>query len=244
MQTPLLEINDLSVIFAGRKVLDKVSFQLTQGEYVGLIGPNGAGKSTLLKAILGIIKYTGNIKITPNLKIGYVPQKILADNYFSLSVKEFLTMSLTKNSFANKKAANEAMQEKIREVGLQNISLANNFHTLSEGQKQRIIIARSLLHQPQLLLFDEPLSWTDYESRFLIYKLLAELNKKLKITILFVSHEIEQIIAKCQRVLCLNQKLYSGCHPIDFSKNATQNKKCDFLDFKNNTVSVHHHHKK
>ena len=236
MQTPLLEINDLSVTFAGRKALDKVSFQLIQGEYVGLIGPNGAGKSTLLKAILGIIKYKGSIKIAPNLKIGYVPQKILADNYFSLSVKEFLTMGLTKNNFANKKSASEAMQEKIREVGLQNISLANNFHTLSEGQKQRIIIARSLLHQPQLLLFDEPLSWTDYESRFLIYKLLAELNKKLKITILFVSHEIEQIIAKCQRVLCLNQKLYSGCHPIDFSKNTSQNNKCDFPAFKNNTL--------
>ena len=123
---------------------------------------------------------------------------------------------LDRFSFFRKESENNLFEEKISLIGLDTSFLSKSFHELSGGQKQRIIIARSLLQNPDVLLFDEPLSSVDYTTKIQIYELLAEINQKHKTTILFVSHEIENIVQKCHRVLCLNKKLHEGCHPIDF----------------------------
>ncbi len=131
------------------------------------------------------------------------------------------------------------IKESLNLVGLDNTFLRRNFHELSGGQKQRVIIARSLINNPDVLLFDEPTSGIDFETKLKLYELLAKLNKENKTTIIFVSHEVEHVIDRCHRVLCLNKRLHEGCHPMHFAKN---NGKCHMAEKIVPLNTVHHHH--
>ena len=216
-------------------ILDDVSFSISEGEYVGLIGPNGAGKSSLIKLILGFYKpSSGSLKIDPNLKIGYVPQNYLLSPVVPISVKEVLMMSGIQKL--------DQLIEHIEKVGLNSDFLSKNFHKLSGGQQQRVIIARALCSNPDMLIFDEPLNGVDYETKLSIYKVLFNLNKTKKLTILFVSHEVDHIVAQCHHILCLNRTMHTGCHPLDFAKGIITD--CPVLENVSTTVPVHHHHKK
>ena len=130
----------------------------------------------------------------------------------------------------------------LEKVGLFSSFLPQNFHQLSGGQKQRVIIARALCLQPDLIIFDEPLNGVDFETKIKIYELLSKLNKTEKVTILFVSHEVDHIINKCHHILCLNRTMHTGCHPLDFAKGNTNN--CPVLSVTPQVVPVHHHHDK
>ncbi len=245
---PIVTVKNLTVAFEGVKVLEKIDLQIYQGEYVGLIGPNGAGKSTLLKCILGLVKSgSGSVQINPKVSIGYVPQQAFSENYFSFSVKEILGMAMKRKSIFHSAAENCTMQQKLAAVGLKDSLLKQNFYNLSCGQKQRVFIARSLIGDPQLLLFDEPLGNVDYKTKILIYNLLDELREKFKISILFVSHEIEKIVDKCHRILCLDKKLHTDCHAIDFAKGEickikVPRSKGHSKKSPSSLVPIHHHH--
>ena len=130
---------------------------------------------------------------------------------------------------------------KIKTMGLAASLLRQNFHQLSGGQKQRVIIARALCSKPDLIVFDEPLNGVDFETKLKIYDLLSALNKTDKVTILFVSHEVDHIIDKCHHILCLNKTMHTGCHPLDFAKGkgATD---CPVLSLAPQVVPVHHTH--
>lgn len=216
-------------------ILEDVSFEIKKGQYIGLIGPNGAGKTSLIKIILGLYKATqGSITISPHTKIGYVPQSYALSNVIPISVTEVLTMSgITKKNI---------LEENLTKVGLSKIFLTKNFHHLSGGQKQRVIIARALCQNPNFLIFDEPLNGIDFETKITIYDLLATLNQKEKISILFVSHEIDQIINKCHHILCLNRTMHTQCHPINLTKEKTQ--KSPPLKTITKLNPIHHHHDK
>ena len=169
-----------------------------------------------------------------------MPQNYLPDNFFSLSVREILEMGLLRRSFFRRKTEEKIFTEKLNVVGLDESFLQKSFHILSGGQKQRVIIARSLLQNPNVLLFDEPLSGVDYTTKLQIYELLAKINQEHKTTIIFVSHEIESIIQKCKRILCLNKGLHEGCHPIDFMQGKLD--KCTVLETTHSIRPIHHHH--
>lgn len=236
----IISVENVTVKFEDNLVLDDISFSIEEGEYVGLIGPNGAGKSTLLKVILGIINPNkGKIIKNKNISFGYVPQNYLLNSYFSISVEEVILMS-SYNFFWNSKNEKKRALEVLEMVELNKNFLKKNFQDLSGGQKQRIIIARSLFCNPKVLFFDEPLSGIDFETKIQIYELLSNLNKNNKTTIVFVSHEIETIISKCHKVLCLNKKLYKGCHPIEFTKGEIKN--CKIIKTEKEIIPIHHHH--
>ncbi len=248
MKEPIVAVKNLTVAFDGKRVLEKINFQIYQGEYVGLIGPNGAGKSTLLKSILGLVKLSaGSVQINPKISVGYVPQQGFLGNYFSFSVKEILGMAMKRRSIFYSASEAKVMGQKLAAVGLKDSFLKKNFYNLSLGERQRVVIARSLINEPNLLLFDEPLGTVDYKTKILIYNLLDELRENFKISILFVSHEIEKIVDKCQRILCLDKKLHSDCHAVDFAKgkickikqpqSKRQSKKSP-----SSLVPIHHHH--
>lgn len=237
---PIITFHNVSVRFGGAFALEDISFEIQKGDYVGLIGPNGAGKSTLLKTILGIIHpQKGKITLHDSVSFGYVPQNYLPANFFSISVREILEMGLPRTSFFRKKTEEKLFLEKLSMVGLQESFLEKSFHTLSGGQKQRVIIARSLLQNPNVLLFDEPLSGVDYTTKLQIYELLANINQHYQTTIIFVSHEIESVIQKCQRILCLNKKLHEGCHPVDFMQGRLDT--CQ-IPANHPLHPIHHHH--
>lgn len=239
---PIIKLQNISVFFGENTALDNVSLEIEKGDYIGLIGPNGAGKSTLLKTLLGIIApQKGKIIVEKNVSFGYVPQNYIPESFFSISVQEVLEMGMMRMSFFRKKSEIKIFSDKLTVVGLDSSFLKKSFHSLSGGQKQRVIIARSLLTNPNVLLFDEPLSGVDYTTKIQIYELLAHINKKYKTTIIFVSHEIESVIEKCQRILCLNKKIHEGCHPVDFMNGKLG--ACSVLTLKPSIKPIHHHHK-
>lgn len=229
----MITAQNLGLQREGNVILDDVSFSIAKGEYVGLIGPNGAGKSSLIKLILGFHKKTsGSLNIEPKTKIGYVPQNYILSPVVPVSVEEVLMMSGIKDR--------DQLPQQLENVGLTNDFLIKNFHQLSGGQQQRVIIARALCSNPDLLVFDEPLNGVDYETKISIYKLLFNLNKTQKLTILFVSHEVDHIVGHCNHILCLNRTMHTGCHPLDFAKGIITD--CPVLDNVSQTLPVHHHH--
>lgn len=238
---PIVSLTNVSVQFGENTVLQDISFSLEKGDYVGLIGPNGAGKSTLLKVILGIVSPTrGTLSTQENIVFGYVPQNYFLNTAFTISVEEVLEMASPSLIFWRKKSFKNTILTALEKVGLTDSVLEKNFQSLSGGQKQRVIIARSLVLNPDVLLFDEPLSGVDFETKIQIYDLLAHLNAVYNTTIVFVSHEIESIISKCDRIICLDKKMHSGCHPMDFARGTLDG--CTVLKTEKKIVPIHHHH--
>ncbi len=237
----MISAQNMGVQFEENFVLQNISFEVQKGEYIGIIGPNGAGKSTLLKLILGMVKPTqGSINVAVGARFGYVPQNYLPKNLFSVSVQEILEMGLSRISCWRNTTESRILQEKIEIVGLDASFFKKPFHDLSGGQKQRVIIARALLQDPEILLFDEPLSGVDFATKLQLYDVLAEINTLQKTTILFVSHEVESVVNRCHRILCLNKKLHEGCHPLDFI--VGKSSLCPTVPIPEKLHPVHHHH--
>jgi zinc transport system ATP-binding protein len=211
---PMIEFDQVSFSYQNTPVLNQVTFQVYPGEFVGLIGPNGGGKTTLLKLILGFLKPSRGIlhvfgKIardgehTPPNQIAYVPQSMRFDRDFPISVEEVVLSGLISHlpwygqfRSSDRKRAKEALEE----TGLAHLS-DHPFGTLSGGQAQRVLIARALVSQPQLLLLDEPTASVDSQAEADIYAILNKLKGKM--TILMVTHDLLAAIEQVQRVLCV-----------------------------------------
>lgn len=230
----MIKVKNLSFKIGNKVILDNINFTIKKGEYVGLIGPNGAGKTTLVKLILGFFKPTsGIITFSDNVKIGYVPQNYELSNVIPISVEEVLSMSgVNKKKFV----------KCLKKLGLDETFLKKNFHSLSGGQKQRVMISRALCKEPNLLIFDEPLNAVDAKTRLKIYELLSDLNKNRNITIILISHDVNQVVIESDHVLCLEKTIHTGCHPVDFIHGDKQTCLIN-NDVEENMKPIHHHHK-
>ncbi len=216
-----IEVTNLSKVFNNflfnkEKVLSNLNIQIPRNSIFGLIGPNGAGKSTLLKIILDLIKPTsGNIKIfnqdhtiinTRN-KVGYVPERIiLPPNFTPMKILNTFMKLYDKNSFLKLFNSSEL---------LKSIKLTEESHKkikkLSKGMIQKLGIALSLLHDPDLILMDEPMSGLDSEGRIELKKMLNRFKQEGK-TMLICSHNLNDIDVLCDKVAILNKGeiLFSG----------------------------------
>jgi zinc transport system ATP-binding protein len=194
----ILEVKNWEVSFDGEKVIDGLSFSLKEGENLVVVGPNGAGKTVLLKTLLGIIPHKGEINWKKGIKIGYVPQKFDADKNLPMSVADF---------FNFKTSDKEEMTRVLNSVGISDASiLKKKIGVISSGQLQRVLIAWGLLGNPSVLLFDEPTSGIDVRGEETIYKLLADLDEKNKMTAIFITHDLSVVYKFADSVLCLNKK--------------------------------------
>jgi zinc transport system ATP-binding protein len=194
----ILKVTSLSVIFGNQKVLDNISFSVERDGTLAIIGPNGAGKSVLFRAILGLIPYEGEVKWAPNIKIGYVPQKLFVQKDLPLTVLEFL--KLKENNVLN-------IEKVLNSVGIKNkVILKSRLGDLSGGETQRVLIGNALLGNPQVLLFDEPTSGVDIAGEETIYGLIERLKKEVDLTIIFISHELDIVYRHATNVLCLNKE--------------------------------------
>jgi len=226
----IIEANNVSFKYNHSYVLEKISFTIKQGEYLGIVGPNGAGKTTLLKILLGLIKPdTGTVKIygqnINKLKdrslIGYVAQKSTQiASEFPATVEEIVTSGRTARAGLFKQF-NKADQEKI-EWAMKTTEVfelrKELISTLSGGQKQRVFIARALAAEPKILFLDEPTIAVDVALSQKFYELLHKLNEAYGITILFVSHDLDVIAKEVGSVLCLKRTLVCHGSPQDFMK--------------------------
>lgn len=153
----LLQVKHLHLSYGSRPVIKNLSFDLGQGEWLAITGTNGCGKSTLLRAIVGLHPYAGDIHFPTLPVLGYLPQQSPLDFQFPLRVEEFVALGLWHSKSPNKdKDIDEALQ-KTHSLELKKWPLQE----LSRGQFQRAALARALVHRPQLLILDEPMTGLD-----------------------------------------------------------------------------------
>lgn len=215
-----IEMRQVTVARRGTKILDGVSFELEAGQFLGIIGPNGGGKTTLLRVLLGLVKPdSGDVKvlggspIAARGRIGYVPQYARFDSDFPISVLDVVLMGRLRASSGSSLRVLGRITGVDREVALDALRrvqmeryVDRQVGKLSGGQLQRVLIARALAVEPELLLLDEPTASLDTAVGQHVYSLLEELSKT--VTIVLVSHDIGVISAHVQVIACLNRKLH------------------------------------
>jgi zinc transport system ATP-binding protein len=186
------------------KVIENLSFNVKEGEFVGVVGPNGSGKTTLIKILIGslkqkkgTIKFFGkNLNNSKNI-IGYVPQKLHIDSTFPATVNELLGL------LDDKKNIKEVL--KIMEIEK---FLDKKFSELSGGQQQRVIATIALSKNPKILILDEPSSGIDLKGQTKFNELLSKLNKTKKTTIILISHDTQMISKFAKKALCIGKPSY------------------------------------
>ena len=192
----LLQTDHLCVSLSGREVLHGVDLQIDAGEIVTIVGPNGSGKSTLLRSLIGALPATkGSVTLKPKLRIGYVPQKLNIDSTMPINVSRFL--GLPSNVTTREK------HEVLERCGASDL-INQQMSRLSGGQFQRVLLARALLSDPQLLVLDEATQGLDQPGSAAFYELIANIRAELGCAVLMVSHELHVVMAASDRVICLN----------------------------------------
>ncbi len=220
----------MSFKYGSIEVLCGITFDVEKGGYIGLAGPNGAGKTTLIKLMLGLVEgYGGSIEIfgTPAKdfrdwpRIGYLPQKVdFLNPLFPATVKEATGMGLlAKKSFPKKltKADAERIDETLELMGISDIG-GKLIGELSRGQQQRALLARALVHGPELLILDEPSTALDPQTRESFYELIKKLNKEKGITVILITHDTAQIGQYAGKLLYLDKKIVFYGHFSEFCK--------------------------
>lgn len=201
MSAKIIEINNVSVQYRDVKALNRISLDIEAGDYLGIVGPNGSGKTSLIKAILGLVKFSGTIRFqgkhlsefTTANHIGYLPQKMaFLDQRFPATAREIVVSGVyCCKSFPKRLNCNDykAAEEAMEILGITDLA-DRTIGRLSGGQQQRILLARALVHHPQLLILDEPTVALDPKSREIFYSTVKKLNKEKGMTILLVSHDV------------------------------------------------------
>jgi zinc transport system ATP-binding protein len=236
MTEPILRVKNLSVSLDNQIILNGVSFNVYPNDAVSIVGPNGAGKSTLLKTIVGIIKETdGTIEVAPGTKIGYLPQRFSVDKYLPMKVEEFLKL---------KPGVKDSQIEKaLEEMSLGRDFLEKPLSTLSSGQTQKALIMWVVADDPNLILFDEPTENVDVVGQESIYQLIHNLQKKLDLAIVLVSHDLNVVYKYASHVVCLNQKMLCEGTPIEaLTPQMLEGLYGEHAFFEHHHFGEHHHH--
>jgi len=199
----VLKVENLDVKLEGEEILKDLSFEVKEGEVLVILGPNGAGKTVLLKTLLGILPYKGKIEWQKGIKIGYVPQRLPFIKDIPMAVKEFFDL---------KNVSEKESEEILKSIGLGKDILKKKIGDLSSGQFQRILVGWALASNPQVLLFDEPMTGIDIGGQESVYNLLEKLKKERDLTILFVTHELSIVYKLADKVLCLSKRML--CHGL------------------------------
>lgn len=209
-QEALVVVSDLCVRFNSKPVLSGVGLTLYPKEIVTLIGPNGAGKSTLVRAILGLLKPDrGAISLRPNLRLGYVPQRLTVDPVLPMTVRRFLALPWPQPIGARRAVLKDVNAGDLMDRAVQD---------LSGGEFQRIVLARALLREPELLVLDEPLQGIDFTGQIEFYDLIKKLRDERDMGVLMVSHDLHVVMAATDRVICLNNHVCCSGAPESVSR--------------------------
>lgn len=245
----IISVKNVSYAYGSTSVLEKVSLDVHQGDYLGVIGPNGGGKTTLVKLMLGLLQPdAGEIhlfgqpvaKFKQWSKIGYVAQKATTfDRFFPVTVRDVVAMGRLPHQGligSQNGKDKQLIQEALEQVGLQDVAdrLLGN---LSGGQQQRVFIARALAQQAEVIFLDEPTTGVDVETQEEFYRLLRHLNQKLGITLIFVTHEQDVVRKEVTEVACVNRHLNYHGSSSGFLKSSAFTQM-----YGEDMRAVHHHH--
>lgn len=231
MSDALIRLDGVAVSFNGQPVLDNVQLSVQPGEIVTLIGPNGAGKTTLVRVVLGLLQpERGNVRRAPRLRIGYMPQKLHVDATLPLSVLRFLRLV----PGVDRKRALAALAE----VGAEQV-IDSPLQSISGGEMQRVLLARALLREPQLLVLDEPVQGVDVAGQAELYRLISRLRERHGCGVLMVSHDLHLVMSATDQVVCLNRHVCCSGHPEQVSGDPAF---IELFGQDAKSLAVYHHH--
>ena len=192
----LIKISNLEVKYGSKFVLKNMNLLLKAGEIVTIVGPNGSGKTTLFKAIIGTVSVSkGTIEVKPNLRIGYVPQQLKIDQTLPITVERFLKLSNI--NFEKSLDKTELI------LGSKDL-LDVQINSLSGGEMQRVLLARALINDPQVLLLDEATRGLDQPGVAAFYRKIENIRKSTNCAILMISHDLHVVMSSSDRVICVN----------------------------------------
>ena len=226
----LIEIKELSYRYENIDVLERVTLDILDNDFLAIIGPNGGGKSTLLKLILNLLKNKDGtiIKNIKNEEIGYVPQNTNLNTDFPITALEVVLMGhkiTKKRIFGYCKEDIACAMNSLEKVGMKHHA-KSKIGDLSGGQRQRVFIARALCTKPKIMLLDEPTASIDVKGQRDIYELLKELNKEICIVV--VSHDISVLLNYAKNVAHINKTLvYHHLKNVDGSIDVCDEHLCE-----------------
>ncbi|MDR1631924.1 MAG: ATP-binding cassette domain-containing protein [Dysgonamonadaceae bacterium] len=208
MNKVLVDIQNITVGYDENIVLKNVSLKIYKQDFLGIVGPNGGGKTTLVKTILGLLKpVSGTIvfldKEVKN-RIGYMPQIHLIDRKFPILASEVIESGLMAAKNKSKSGKKEKVGAIIREMEIENIS-QKAIGELSGGQLQRVLLARAIVNEPELLILDEPNSYVDKRFETNFYRILKEINQRTAIVL--VSHDMETVLSNAKNLAIVEETL-------------------------------------
>jgi zinc transport system ATP-binding protein len=196
-EAALLAARSVSFVRDGRIILENIDIDIAAREIVTLIGPNGAGKTSLVRILLGLVTPDGGeVRRMTNLRIGYAPQRFDLVPSMPMTVERFLAMA--------PKAGHASIGDALDEVGATRVR-ASQLTALSGGELQRVVLARALLREPELLVLDEPVRGVDYAGEAELYTLIGRLRDQRGLGVLLVSHDLHVVMAQSDRVVCVNR---------------------------------------
>jgi zinc transport system ATP-binding protein len=223
MPNEIVSVENLSFGYGSSLSIENISFNVSEGDFLGIIGPNGAGKTTLFRCILGVLgNYAGSIRLFGQdiksnkgllKRVGYIPQKRTIEQEFPVTVQEAVSFGL----IGLRNSSNTVLSA-ITDVGLDELK-NKRIGDLSGGQLQRVLIAKALVSNPDLLILDEPTTAIDKESEKKFYSILTELNEDRKKTIILSSHDLDAIKKLSNKIACVNKRLFFHGNVHEFFDN-------------------------
>ncbi|MEW6560116.1 MAG: zinc ABC transporter ATP-binding protein ZnuC [Pseudomonadota bacterium] len=204
---PLITLENIHLTRHGKRLLDDVSLRVMPRQIVTLIGPNGAGKTTLVRVVLGLLQPDGGrVQRAGDLRVGYVPQRFVVPANLPMDVDGFLLLS----------GAGDARQrlQVLADNGAGDL-LRSPLRALSGGEMQRVLLARAMLRQPDLLVLDEPAQGLDVQGQEAFYALIARLRDTTGCGVLLVSHDLHLVMAATDEVICLERHVCCVGRPED-----------------------------
>jgi zinc transport system ATP-binding protein len=217
---PLLEARRITFGYSGREaVVEDVSLAIHPRDFLAIIGPNGGGKTTLVKILLGLLEpWSGevvyhfanvrNVRNGRRGRLGYVPQFSTFDKSFPLRVSDVVLMGKLGSRGLLRpytRRDREEVEQVLARLGLSDLARAH-VSEISGGQLQRVLIARAVLSDPEVLFLDEPTASIDAESRQVLTELLQDLNRRIPIVV--ITHDVTSIAPMVQHIACINRRLW------------------------------------
>jgi len=205
----MIKFKSTKLSYGKKTIINSLNLDIYEGDFLGIVGPNGSGKTTILRSIMGLLKpQLGQIIRDKNLRFGYCMQRQLIDTIFPFTVFEIALMARTKIIGPLRKPSRidrERVLEAIEIAGISDL-ISEPFYNLSGGQKQRVLIARALSIEPNFLILDEPTTDLDIKAKREILDLARTLHQNQKLTIVLVTHELNEVINYAKKFIFLNKK--------------------------------------
>lgn len=206
----VLEVSDLAIRFGRTEIFSGLSFTVPEGAALAIVGPNGSGKTVLLRALIGAVPFEGTLRWAPDVRLGYVPQKLDIARDAPITGFDFLRARA-----ALSRTSNVTALQMLTAVGLASEAGAQPIGALSGGQFQRLLVALALVGAPNVLLLDEPTAGVDEPGQERLNELIHRLQRDRGLTVLLISHDLSIVYRHATTVLCLGRERHWFGPPKD-----------------------------